>query len=128
MQRFFFSPNGDYLGSFDGESALALVPDEAIEVQEPPAHGLDKLINGQIVPHVPDIPLSDQLEALFVQALQDHDGVLSPEQEGDLFAVKTTIAEMLKFGRLAAAKAKIENVTLPEALEPVRQAMLEKFP
>ena len=128
MTRYFFSVSGDYLGGFDGESALALVPQDAIEVEDPPEHGLDKLIDGVIVPYVPPVSLADALEAIFISAIQDHDGLLSPEQEGDLFGLKVAITEMLKFNRLAAAKAKIEAVVLPESLESVRTAMLEKFP
>ena len=77
---------------------------------------------------VPSPPLAQQLEIIFIQAVRQYDGLLPPSTEGDLFILKAGITEMLKFDRVAAAKAKIEGVTLPEALEPIRAAMLEKFP
>lgn len=76
---------------------------------------------------LPQDPLSKQLEDLFIQALQEHGNALPPNTEGDLFILKAGITEMLKFNRLAAAKAKIESVLLPDVLEPIRSAMLAKF-
>lgn len=59
MMKYFFSPDGDYLGGFDTGS-LALVPFGAIEVEEPPAHGLDRLVDGVIIPYTP--PVTPQMQ------------------------------------------------------------------
>jgi len=79
-------------------------------------------------PVIPEPTLAETLETIFITAIQEHGDLILPSEEGDLFALKVSIAEMLKFNRLAAAKAKIEAATIPEALEPVRAAMLEVFP
>lgn len=52
--KYFFSKTGDYLGGFN-EAALSQVPEGAIEIKEPPNHGLDKLIDGIIIPYVAPI-------------------------------------------------------------------------
>lgn len=73
-------------------------------------------------------PLAERLETIFISAIQGSDGVLTPEEEAGLFLIKTGITEMLKFNRFAAAQAMIEAAAIPEALEPVRAAMLAEFP
>lgn len=72
--------------------------------------------------------LASVLETIFIEALRTHDGLLPAEAEGDLFILKAGIMEMLRFGRLAAARAKIEAVVLPEELSPIKQAMLNLLP
>ncbi len=58
--KYFFSKDGDYIGGFD-EGSLPLVPKDAVEVSEPPDHGLDKLIDGEVIPYVAPI---DPLEII----------------------------------------------------------------
>jgi hypothetical protein len=72
--KYFFSPDGDYLGGFDAGS-LVLVPDGSIEVTDPPNHGLDRLVDGVIVPYAPvQTPLeiiTDAVKALPVAKRTD---------------------------------------------------------
>jgi hypothetical protein len=63
--KYFFSPEGDYLGGFDAGS-LVLVPDGAIEVEEPPAHGLDRLVDGVIIPYTPPIVPQIQIAGMIL--------------------------------------------------------------
>jgi hypothetical protein len=49
MTKYYVDQDGNYLGGFDG----AEPPADSIEVSSPPAHGLDKFINGVWVPYVP---------------------------------------------------------------------------
>lgn len=58
--KYFFSKDGDYIGGFD-EGSMGLVPKDAVEVPEPPTHGLDKLIDGIVIPYVAPI---DSLEII----------------------------------------------------------------
>jgi len=44
MTRYYRDTDGAYLGGFDGESVK--IPAGAIEVQNPPNHGLDTWVNG----------------------------------------------------------------------------------
>lgn len=101
-----------------------------VNVEESFDPALYEIREGSVVDAVPFIEktLSEQLKGMFKQALQDYDGLLPPLAEADLFLLKAGIDEMLDFGRLAAAQAKIQAVALPEALEPIRQAMLALFP
>lgn len=39
--KYFVDANGVYLGGFQGETAISLVPQDAIEVQSPPSHSGD---------------------------------------------------------------------------------------
>jgi hypothetical protein len=72
--------------------------------------------------------LAEELEAIFVSAVQQYGDALPPEHEADLWLLKAGITDMLQFNRVAAAKAKIESITLPESLNPIRDAMLARFP
>ena len=49
MTKYFIDAQGNYIGGFDG----ALPPAGAIEIQAPPAHGLDKWDGAEWIPYVP---------------------------------------------------------------------------
>lgn len=117
--RYFFSIDGDYLGGFQGEGALALVPSDAIEVPEAPAHGFDKLIDGQIVAYVEQVPLADKLSAVFETLPLDFQADFSP--------LRAAVKAELESDRIAVAKRIIERATVPSDLEPLRQTMLKAF-
>ena len=61
MTKYFVDKQGAYLGGFDG----AEPPDGAIEIKEPPQHGLDTWDGAKWVKHVPEAPkkLLDQIIA-----------------------------------------------------------------
>lgn len=63
--KYFFNPEGDYLGGFDEES-LTLVPAGAIEVSEPPNDGRDKLVDGVIIPYTDPVPPQMQIAAMIL--------------------------------------------------------------
>lgn len=119
--KYFFSAEGEYLGGFEGESALALVPSDAIEVSEPPSHGLDRLdLEAKtVIPYVAPIPLSEQLNTLFE--------ALAPETQADLAPLKAAVKLELDQHRPHIAKLIIERANIPEVLEEVRALMLSRF-
>ncbi len=73
-------------------------------------------------------PVSETLEGMFIQAVEQYSELLTPEEEASLWLLKAGITEMLRFNRLAAARAAITLAVIPGALEPVRQAMLGVIP
>lgn len=73
--KYFFSKDGDYVGGFD-EGALKLVPKDAIEVPEPPAHGLDKLIDGVITPYAASVDVLEIVATTF--------NSLAPEKQAEV--------------------------------------------
>lgn len=82
---------------------------------------------------IPDEPppptLSEILEAKFLEALQSEDAQgLTDLQVGDMFVLKAGLTEMLKFNQIGPAKAKIQEFTVPEALEPWKAELLLMFP
>lgn len=64
MMKYFFNKTGDYIGGFD-EGSMGLVPKDAVEVPEPPTHGLDKLIDGIIVSYVEPVNVLDIVATTF---------------------------------------------------------------
>ena len=50
MTKYFVDSGGNYLGGFDGAGVKP--PIGSVEVQTPPAHALDKYVNGAWVSHV----------------------------------------------------------------------------
>lgn len=119
MTRYFFSEEGNYLGGFDGSGALAMLPKGAIQVEQPPAHGLDRLVDGVIVPYVPPVSLAEELNAVFQ--------TLDEDTQADLAPLKAAVKLELDQGRAGIAKRIIRRANIPPELESVREAMLEKF-
>lgn len=118
MMKYFFSESGDYLGGYD-EGSLPLVPTGAIEVEHPPAHGKDRLVDGVIVPYTLPLSLLDALKALFTN--------LDENTQADLGPLAAAVYMYLDQGNPVVAKKVIERATIDPQLEPVRTAMLEKF-
>ena len=78
---------------------------------------------------VPDPPLAETLETMFLQGIQQLGNVLTVSERGKLFGLKAAVVEALKFD-IEAAKAIIEDAPLPDnqQVNAIRAAMLEKFP
>lgn len=115
--QYFFSASGDYLGGFDAASvAKGEVPEDAIEVDNPPAHGFDKLIDGQIVPYV------DKYEAL-KEIFEGQD----PAVQAQFYTLRAGVDLAIRNGQNGIAKAMIEAVNVPDELLPVKTAMLAVF-
>lgn len=119
MTRYFFSVTGDYLGGFYGDDALALVPEDAIEISEPPSHGLDKLMSGIIVPYVEPNDLSTQLLAAF--------NTLNDDAQASFYQAKIQVQDALNLGKVAVAKKIIENTSVPSELQSLKDALLAEF-
>lgn len=62
--RFFFTADGQSWREYD-EGSIDQIPEGAIEWPTRPAHGLDRLVNGEIVPYVPVAPLNARVAAAF---------------------------------------------------------------
>jgi len=74
MTKYYIDYEGIYLGGYDGADP----PDNAIEIDAPPPHGLAKLINGQwILPNeVVNTPILEELsriDAKSIRALREGD-------------------------------------------------------
>lgn len=119
MTRYFFSSNGDYLGGFEGDSALSLVPSGAIEVSEPPNHGLDRLVNGVMEPYIQPVSLSEQLLGIF--------NSLSEDAQATFYPIKIQIQDALKLGKIVIARKIIENLQVPEGLIETKNNVLQLF-
>lgn len=115
--RFFFSAEGNYLGGFSGEEAVALVPEDAIEVAEPPNDARDTLGGlGQIVPYTEPVSLIDRLSAMVDQ--------LSIDQQIQLGGLISLVYINLQAGKLDKARELVSGASLPEELNPVQQQIL----
>lgn len=73
--KYFFNKTGDYIGGFD-EGALKLVPENAIEVSEPPIHGLDKFLDGVVIPYSASVDVLEIVAATF--------NSLAPEKQAEV--------------------------------------------
>ncbi len=130
MTQFYVDAAGNYLGGFDG----AEPPAGAVEIQEPPAHGLDKWVNGAWVLYVQ--PLSVRL----IELLDENAATLAAEIEasgqippagtfskiGQISSVLQEVARLVPpvlYTREAQAAITGLGI-LPEPLETVRQQML----
>lgn len=69
--------------------------------------------------YTPPLSLVDQLKSDFTQ--------LSPDQQGAFGPLAAAVFLYLSQDNPAAAKAVIEQASVPSELEPLRQAMLAKF-
>lgn len=116
--RFFFADTGEYIGGFND---ISQVPENAIEVGEPPLHGLDRLINGSIIPYEPVKPLIERLNEFFTANLPD-------EAQADFAPLKVSVRQAMEEGRPNIAKLIIQRATVPEELEPLRAQLLALFP
>lgn len=115
--QYFFSAAGDYLGGFDAASVAAgMVPNDAIEVQEPPAHGFDKLVNGQIVSYVDKY---EALKSLFEGQL--------PEVQAQFYTLRAGVDLAMRNGQETIAKTMIEAAPVTDELLPVKAAMIAVF-
>ena len=127
--RYFFSQSGDYLGGFD-EGSLDLVPSDATEVQTPPDHGLDKLINGVIVPYVQPKTLNETLESAFLSILPKHLG--QPYLTNDLITqigiIKQAITDFNKLGLYTISRGMLAGLVLPSEMEADRQSLIALYP
>ena len=111
VKAFGFGDSGS-LGEFDTDIYEEIIADDLPE-------------DYTIEPITPSLAV--QLESILIDALTSNPGVLSDSQVGDVFVLKSGISEMLRFGQVNAAKAKIEEFTVPEELENVKTQMLSLF-
>ncbi len=130
MTLFFVDAAGNYIGGFDG----AEPPEGAIEIPEPPAHGLDKLVNGEWVEYVQ--PLSVRL----IELLNANASTLATEIQasgqlpppgtfskiGQISTILQEVARLVPEAMYAVeAMAAITSLgVLPAPLESVRLEML----
>ena len=127
--RYFFATDGTYLGAFDAGS-VELVPEGSIEVAAPPNHGLDRLVDGIIVPyeHVPS--LNERLESAFKQILPNHLGqpYLTDAVVARIMQTKVAVIDANQIdptGFLGAAT--IRGLELPNEMNPDRDTILALF-
>lgn len=121
--RYFFSHDGQsYLGGYEGEGALALVPENAIEVQSPPPHGLDKLNPEtlEIIPYEEPISALKQLTTIFKE--------LSAEQQAQFGSFAAQVFLFLSQDNPDAAKFVIQGAVVPPEFEALKAQMLAVFP
>lgn len=140
--RYFFSASGDYLGAFDDSKMmdpsekeawwLQVLPPDAIEVQSPPNHGKDRLVDGVIVPYDPeqDKTFNEKLEEAFLSMLPQHIGqpYFTPELILQIGTAKQAVADFNKLEQYALSKAIISELTLPDEMTADRDALLALYP
>lgn len=129
MMRYFFAGTGEYLGGFD-EGSMPLVPEGAIEVESPPSHGLDRLVDGVIVPYEPEKPLNERLEESFLSFLPNHLG--QPYLTGELMltigSLKQVVTDYNRLGLYQISKGMIAGFPLPAEMQADRDAIVALYP
>jgi len=110
-------PDGSVAGFGDG----ATPPNGSIQLDGPPAHGLDRYDTqtGELIPFVYTPPLIDRLNEIFAGQPVGLRAQFGPLRA----AVKTA----LDYNDTEAAYAVIEGATIPQELEPIRAALLAEF-
>lgn len=127
--RFFFAATGEYLGGFN-EGAIGLVPENAIEVAEPPASGLDRMVDGVVVP-TDTRGLNEKLEEAFLLILPSHLGqpYLTDSVIAGIMQAKVAVIDANKIDATGfLARAVIRGLTLPSELETDRTTLLNLIP
>jgi hypothetical protein len=129
VMRYFFAADGTYLGAYD-DGSVNLVPEGSIEVSEPPNHGLDRLVDGVIVPYVHVPSLNERLELAFKQILPNHLGqpYLTDAVVTRIMQTKVAVIDANQIdptGFLGAAT--IRGLELPNEMNPDRDTILALF-
>jgi hypothetical protein len=116
MTLYFVDSSGNYLGGFDG----AQPPEGAIEVPNPPNHGLDIWANGAWVSYVPTPSLLDQLYALFL--------TLSIPSQVQYAPFIGTVHVLITGNHLLEAKTLIASLTVSPQDQSIQSQMVALFP
>lgn len=130
--KYYFASTGEFLGGFN-DGSLYLVPSDAIQAAQPPNHGLDRLVNGVIVPYVAPVTpesFNTSLEQSFMAMLPDHIG--QPYLTGTVISAlgqaKLVVTEYNRLGQYALSKVVIQTITLPTEMDADRQQLLTLYP
>ena len=78
----------------------------------------------------PKAPLNERLLAILVADLEAADAAgesLTPLQEAQLLGLRPAIQSHIELGRLVAAKAQLESLTVPAAFAPTVAKMVEEI-